>query len=80
MSILCQCKRMLPPTQLIVQISATELAHTITTVLNENERYKKPEDIIEHANKYGAYDFYGVIDPGQSKKWIKTVEKARNTL
>ena len=52
----------------------------MTIMLNENERYRKPGDIIEHAKKCEAYDFYGVMDPSQAKKWIKTVEKAFNTL
>ena len=41
----------------VVQINATELACTMTIVLNENERYRMLGDIIEHAKKCGAYDF-----------------------
>ena len=52
----------------------------MTMVLTVSERYKKPEDIIEYAKKYGAYDFYVALNPGQADKWIKTVEKAFNTL
>ena len=43
-------------------------------------RYRKPEDIIEHAKKCGAYDFHDTLDPGQAGKWVKTVEKAFNML
>ena len=64
----------------IVHIDATDLARTIAMVMSKRERYKKPGDIIEHAKKYGAYDFYGPSDPGQANKWVKTVEKAFTTL
>ena len=43
---------------LIVHLDATELAHTMTTMLIENERYNKLRDIIEHAKKCKAYDFH----------------------
>ena len=36
--------------------------------------------MIEHAKKCGAYDFYGILDPSQANKWIKTIEKAFTTL
>ena len=52
----------------------------MTTVMLKRERYKKPKDIIEHAKKCGAYNFYGTLDPSQAEKWVKTVEKAFNTL
>ena len=68
------------PVAPVVHIDATDLARTMATVLAERERYRKPGDIIEHAKKCGAYDFHGTLDPGQADKWIKTVDKAFNTL
>ena len=69
-----------PPVAPVVHIDATDLARTMATVLAERERYRKPGDVIEHAKKCGAYDFHGTLDPGQADKWIKTVDKAFNTL
>ena len=69
-----------PPFPPIVHVDATELARTMAIVFTERDRYRKPGDIIEHAKKCGAYDFYGVLDPGQVDRWIKTVEKAFTTL
>ena len=63
-----------------MHIDATDLARTMATVLAERERYWKPGDIIEHAKKYGAYDFHGILDPGQADKWVRIVEKAFNIL
>ena len=68
------------PVAPVVHIDATDLARTMATVLAKRERYRKPEDVIEHAKKCGAYDFHGTLDPGQADKWIKTVDKAFNTL
>ena len=68
------------PVAPVVHIDATDLARTMATVLAERERYRKPEDIIEYAKKCGAYEFHGILDPGQANKWIKTVDKAFNTL
>ena len=51
----------------------------MTTVLTESKKYKQPGDIIEHIKKCGAY-FYGGLNPGQADKWIRTIEKAFNTL
>ena len=42
--------------------------------------YKRPRDVIKHAKKCGAYDFYDTLDPGQADKWIKTIKKAFMTL
>ena len=64
----------------IVHIDTKELARTITTIMTKRERYQKSRDIIEHAKKYGAYDFYGAMDPSTANKWIKTVKKTFNTL
>ena len=64
----------------IVHIDATDLARTMATVLAERERYRRPEDVIEHVKKCGAYNFHGMLDPGQVDKWIKIVDKAFNTL
>ena len=47
-----------------------------TMAEREEEKYKRPKDMIEHAKKYRAYDFYGTLDLGQADRWIKTVEKA----
>ena len=69
-----------PPVAPVVHIDATELARTMAAVMAERERYRKLGDVIEHAKKYGAYDFHGTLDPGQADKWIKTVDKAFNTL
>ena len=69
-----------PPTAPIVHIDATYLARTMAMVTAERERYRKPRDIIEHAKKCGAYDFHRILDPGQTYKWVKTVDKAFNTL
>ena len=69
-----------PPVAPMMHFDATELARTMATVMAERERYRRPGDIIEHAKKCGAYDFYGTLDPGQADKWIKTVDKAFNTL
>ena len=69
-----------PPVAPVVHIDATELARTMAAVMAERERYRKPGDVIEHAKKCGAYDFHGTLDPGQADKWIKTVDKAFNTL
>ena len=68
------------PVAPVVHIDTTDLARTMATVIVERKRYRKPGDIIEHAKKCGAYDFYGTLDPGQADKWVKTVEKAFNTL
>ena len=40
-----------------------ELAHTMATVMAEKdkEKYKRPWDIIKHAKKYGAYNFYKFV-------------------
>ena len=48
--------------------------------MSERERYKKPRDIIEHAKKYGAYDFHGTLDTGQADKWVKTMEQVFTML
>ena len=69
-----------PPVAPVVHIDATDLARTMAIMLAERERYRKPGDVIEHAKKCGAYDFHGTLDPGQADKWIKTVDKAFNTL
>ena len=69
-----------PPFPPIVHVDATKLARTMATVFIERDRYRKPGDIIEHAKKCGAYDFYGMLDPGQADRWIKIVEKAFTTL
>ena len=69
-----------PPIPLVVHLDAIELAYTMTTILTESERYKKPGDVIEHDKKCRAYDFYGALNPGQADKWIRTVEKAFNIL
>ena len=63
-------------------IDAVELARTIAMALAERdkENYKTRGGIIVHAKKYGAYDFYGMLDSGQADKWIKTTEKAFTTL
>ena len=37
-------------------------------------------DIVKHAKKCGAYDFYGTLDLGQADKWVKTMKKAFTTL
>ena len=70
------------PVPLVMHIDTIELAHTIATVMAEKdkEKYKRPGDIIEHAKKCGAYDFYSTLDPGQDDRWIKTVERAFTTL
>ena len=52
------------PVAPIVHLDATDLARTMATVMAECERYRKPGDIIEHAKKYGAYDFHDTLDPG----------------
>ena len=49
-------------------------------VEREKEKYKMLGDLIKHAKKYEAYDFYGTLDLGQADKWIKTAEKAFMTL
>ena len=64
----------------VIHIDATDLAHTMATVMSEREMYKKPGDIFEHSKKCGAYNFHGTLDPGRADKWVKTVEKAFNTL
>ena len=64
----------------VVHINATDLACTMATVMSERERYKKPRDIIEHAKKYGAYDFHGTLDTGQADKWVKTMEQVFTML
>ena len=64
----------------MLHIDAIDLAHTMGTVMSERERYKKHGDIIEHAKKYGVYDFHGTLDPGQADKWVETMEKALTTL
>ena len=63
-----------------MHLDATELARIMAMVMAERERYMKPGDIIKHAKKCGAYDFHGSLDLGQADKWVKTVEKAFNTL
>ena len=52
----------------MVHIDATDLACTMATVISERKKYKKPRDIIEHAKKCGAYDFYSNLDLGQVDK------------
>ena len=69
-----------PPVAPVMHFDATELARTMATIMAERERYRRPGDIIEHTKKCGAYDFHGTLDPGQADKWIKTVDKAFNTL
>ena len=65
----------------VVYIEAIDLARgTMATVMSEKERYKKSRDIIKHAKKCGAHDFYGTLDPGQADKWVKIMEKAFITL
>ena len=68
---------LIPP---IMHLDAIELARTMTMAVTESDGYKKPRDIIEHAKKCGAYNFYDVLNLGQVDKWIRTVEKAFNTL
>ena len=68
------------PVAPVVHLDATDLTRIMATMLAECERYQKPGDIIEHAKNYGAYEFHGILDPGQADKWIKTVDKAFNTL
>ena len=48
-------------------IDAVESAWTMATTMAERDRekYKRPRDIIEHAKKYEAYNFYGTLDLGQ---------------
>ena len=69
-----------PPVAPVVHFDTIDLARTMATMLAECKRYRRPGDIIEHAKKCGAYDFHGTLDPGQADKWIKTVDKAFNTL
>ena len=64
----------------VVHIDATDFARTMAMVMAKRERCIKPRDIIEHEKKCGAYDFHGTLDPRQADKWVKTVEKAFNTL
>ena len=64
----------------VLHIDATDLARTMAMVMAERERYRKPGDIIEHAKKYGAYDFHGTLDLEQVDKWVRTMDKAFNTL
>ena len=52
----------------MVYVNATKLAHIMTTMLTENERYKKLGDVIEHAKKCGAYDFHSALNLGQADK------------
>ena len=68
------------PVAPVVHIDATDLARTMATVMAERERYRKPGDVIKHAKKCGAYNFYGTLDSGQADKWIKIADKAFNTL
>ena len=69
-----------PPIPIVVHLDAIELACTMTTTLTKSETYRKPRDIIVHAKKCGAYDFYCGLNLGQANKWIKTVKKAFNIL
>ena len=64
----------------VVYIDATDLARMMAMVMSERERYKKPGDIIKHAKKHRAYDFYSTLDPSYADKWVKTMEKAFITL
>ena len=68
------------PVAPVVHIDATDLVRIMAMVMAKRERYRKPGDIIEHAKKCGAYNFHGTLDPGQLDKWVKTVDKAFNTL
>ena len=56
------------------------LAETIIATLTAQEQRRKPGDIIEHAKKYGAFDFHGSIDSREADRWLKATEKAFNTL
>ena len=69
-----------PPIPHVVHIDATKLVDTMATVFTERDRYRKPGDIIEHVKKYDTYDFHGTLDPGQTDKWVKTMEKNFTTL
>ena len=66
----------------MMYMDAIELARTMATSMAERDRekYKRPGDIIEHAKKCGAYDFYSMLNPEQAEKWIKTAKKAFTTL
>ena len=64
----------------VVHIDTTNLARTMAAVMAEKERYKKPGDIIKHAKKCRAYDFYSTLDPGQAEKWVKIMDKGFTTL
>ena len=59
----------------MVHIDTTDLARTMATVILERERHKKPRDIIRHAKKCGAYNFYSTLDHDQTDKWVKTIER-----
>ena len=52
------------PVPPVMHIDATDLARTVATVMSEKDKkkYKRPRDVIEHAKKCGAYDFYGTLD------------------
>ena len=56
------------------------LAETIIATLIAQEQRRKLGDIIEHAKKCGAFDFYGSIDSREVDRWLKETEKAFNTL
>ena len=56
------------------------LEETIIATLIAQEQRRKPGDIIEHAKKCWAFDFYGSIDSREADRWLKVIEKAFNTL
>ena len=51
-------------------MDATKLALIMAMIMAERDRekYKRPSDMIEYTKKYGAYDFYSTLDPGQVDK------------
>ena len=55
---------------LIMYIDTTEFARTIAIMMakKDKKKYERPGDVIEHAEKCGAYDFYGTLDTGQANK------------
>ena len=58
------------PVPPVMHVDAIEFARTMKTVMAEKDKrkYKRLGDIIEHAKKCRAYDFYGMLDPGQADK------------